>query len=311
MAIFGWNSGPIRGASHVSSGTPCQDSVCTACAPDYCIAAVSDGHGGKRYFRSNIGSRFAVNIAVDLIKSKFESSGDFVKSLSFSPDSILGELEKEILQTWFQTVEDYDRDHPLSEDEYRYAEANDLLADEPIKRYGCTLLVSVLVESYSFSLQIGDGDILALYPDGSVNMPVPTDPRCHDNVTTSMCGSTASEDFRHIFLSENLPAGIMLSSDGVSTSFSSESKFLKYGRNAIVYCVKNLQQNLREDLVRRSTIVNCDDVSCAILWNPDMTVKAVNDVDSEYSGYFSHLAKQHEKELRKFRKSVAYVPRKR
>lgn len=306
--INSWNSGPIRGASHISSNLPCQDSVYSLNFDGFAIGAVSDGHGGKRYFRSQIGSNLAASLSIQIISGAMKEK-EFIVGLRFNPENALSELESRIYSEWKSSVLAYDSANPLTDDEIKYVQDNELMNDDPVKRYGCTLLISVLGDGFSFCIQIGDGDIVCLYPNGTYSLPVPIDPRCIDNITTSMCGSEAIRDFRHVFLDYPV-AAFVLSSDGVSTSFSKENKFLEYARNATVYCQKSLTNLLYSDLQRRSGMVNCDDVSCAILWNSDLMGKAESDVNIQYKGYFNLLAKQREKELRSFIHSVAFVPKK-
>lgn len=303
--INSWNSGPIRGSSHISSDLPCQDNVYSTTIGGFAIAAVSDGHGGKRYFRSQIGSDFAASLSIQII-SRLLTVKDFITRLQFDPENTLTELEIKLHSEWKSSVLAYDYANPLTDNEIKYLQKNELMEDDPIKRYGCTLLISVLGEEFSFCIQIGDGDIVCLYRDGTYSLPVPIDSRCVDNITTSMCGIRAIEDFRHVFINSPV-AAFMLSSDGVSTSFSNENKFLEYARNATVYCHKDLTHLLISDLHRRSGMVNCDDVSCAILWNSELMGQAESDVNLQYKGYFNLLSKQREKELKSFIRSVAYM----
>ena len=76
------------GDSHIKTCKPCQD-YARSVSNEFCsMAIVSDGHGGERYFRSNIGSEYAVKItrkAIDEFykgkqnekkhKSNFRSTG--------------------------------------------------------------------------------------------------------------------------------------------------------------------------------------------------------------------------------------------
>lgn len=59
----------VRGSSHIRENIARQDNTGTDTDPaGWAIAAVSDGHGGDDYFRSHIGSRFAVESAMNSIK---------------------------------------------------------------------------------------------------------------------------------------------------------------------------------------------------------------------------------------------------
>ena len=58
----------VKGASHVRSGMPCQDSFrIEEISPDLSIVAVADGHGSDNYPRTDKGARFAVDAAIRCI----------------------------------------------------------------------------------------------------------------------------------------------------------------------------------------------------------------------------------------------------
>lgn len=54
------------GESHKLTEKPCQDYAYADSSVNLSMAIVSDGHGGERYFRSNIGSKFIVEITKNL-----------------------------------------------------------------------------------------------------------------------------------------------------------------------------------------------------------------------------------------------------
>ena len=57
-----------QGESHKSTEKPCQDCAYAESTDSLSMAIVSDGHGGERYFRSQFGSRFAVEITKEAIR---------------------------------------------------------------------------------------------------------------------------------------------------------------------------------------------------------------------------------------------------
>ena len=73
-----------KGYSHEASGKPCQDFVYSESTPELSMAIVSDGHGGERYFRSDKGSQFVVEIAAQSIRT-------FVSALSSREASVAKE----------------------------------------------------------------------------------------------------------------------------------------------------------------------------------------------------------------------------
>ena len=55
-----------RGSSHERSGAPNQDAYAVRHLDDALVAAVADGHGGRRYVRSGTGARIAVDLAMTI-----------------------------------------------------------------------------------------------------------------------------------------------------------------------------------------------------------------------------------------------------
>ena len=58
-----------QGESHKASNKPCQDFSYSAVIDNgMSIAIVCDGHGGDRYFRSDIGARFATEVILEVVR---------------------------------------------------------------------------------------------------------------------------------------------------------------------------------------------------------------------------------------------------
>ena len=66
-----------QGESHKSSDKPCQDYAYAESSPDLSMAIVCDGHGGERYFRSQVGSEAAIKVTKNAVK-------DFLNNLDYS-----------------------------------------------------------------------------------------------------------------------------------------------------------------------------------------------------------------------------------
>ena len=63
----------VRGASHLADGRPNQDALAqwpdgTTAVPA-ALVAIADGHGGARHFRSDVGSRIAVDVTVATLRA--------------------------------------------------------------------------------------------------------------------------------------------------------------------------------------------------------------------------------------------------
>lgn len=75
----------VKGANHIASGKPCQDYSLSYSEIGLQIAVVCDGHGGCTYFRSDVGSRLAAEITVELLKNFANSvSSSSFKGSDFS-----------------------------------------------------------------------------------------------------------------------------------------------------------------------------------------------------------------------------------
>lgn len=59
----------VKGASHIASGKPCQDYSLSYNENGLQIVVVCDGHGGNTYFRSDVGSKLAAEVTVELLKN--------------------------------------------------------------------------------------------------------------------------------------------------------------------------------------------------------------------------------------------------
>ena len=103
-----------RGASHVRQNLPNQDAIehwpLDEGSPSI-ILAVADGHGSAKSFRSNLGSRFAVETAVAICREFL----DRMKGAEPSTVKTDAELRvpRRIFQEWKRRVEDHHRAEPF------------------------------------------------------------------------------------------------------------------------------------------------------------------------------------------------------
>jgi hypothetical protein len=89
--------------------------------------------------------------------------------------------------------------------------------------YGATLLLAVLAEGWVLVAQIGDGDVVALRADGTVEVPVPGDPTLDGHYTTSLCQETAVGSFR-VAVIDDVAAlvALLLATDGYGNAQASD-----------------------------------------------------------------------------------------
>jgi len=106
-------------------------------------------------------------------------------------------------------------------------------ADTPVVPYGSTLLVAVIAACWLVCAQIGDGDMLAVRPDGSSFSPVPGDDRLDGRRTTSLCQPDALASFRtgaHDLRQVPL-AALLLATDGYCNAQADEPWQPRVGRD--------------------------------------------------------------------------------
>ena len=224
-----------QGESHKATDKPCQDYSFSKRTATYTIAIISDGHGGARYYRSDVGSRLLTEVTARCLTEFAE--GIPQESFSGKPfstvavgDTMPPELQQlfgAIVVGWRNAVMEHAGQHPLTETEQAIAVPQD--EHEWEKTYGCTLIAALRTPSYWLAFQVGDGKCVALQADGSPYEPIPWDDRCFLNKTTSICDTDALSRFRCCYGGvDTAPVAIFLGSDGIDDSFGEEENLYNF-----------------------------------------------------------------------------------
>ncbi|MCU0520053.1 MAG: protein phosphatase 2C domain-containing protein [Anaerolineae bacterium] len=278
----------VRGAAHVRAALPNQDAILWW--PDGqtgppLILVVSDGHGSDKSFRSDVGSRLAVECAAALLRELLLIQ-PAAKHLSAIKRALEERLPLELVKDWRSAVDVDLAAAPFTEAELARVEqrrgpaGRQEVVENPRLAYGATLLAAVVAQEFIAYLQLGDGDILTIARDGAVMRPFAHDARLIANETTSLCMEHAAREVRIRFQAAygEEPALILLATDGYANSFVNEEAFLKVGTD--------LLDILREDgatvvagalpgwLEDASTAGSGDDISLGILFRGDIQVSA-------------------------------------
>ena len=264
----------VKGASHVRSGLPNQDAI--RWFPESgiglpLILAVSDGHGSAKSFRSDRGSRFAVETAIKVIQEFFLSSQSSDINFSALKDAAQRLLPPRLVNEWRKAV---NKDLGLSEnDEEKLTnkpnftdEEKQILVDKDgeaawqavennyFLAYGATVLAVLVTDSFIVYIQLGDGDILEVDSKGNTTRPLERDPNLIANETTSLCMNKAWNEFQ-VHLEQypkgtpkQMPALILVSTDGYSNSFSTDEGFFKIGQDYRQMFKSNLTEEVRQKL---------------------------------------------------------------
>ena len=288
-----------QGESHIAAGKVCQDySYSHVYENGNAIAIVCDGHGGKRYFRSDVGAKIAAKVAEikingfinqvgeTLLKgtsfiqrgtiSEQIAKGDFAKSNKI--DSAFRWLFGSIISEWNTLVTAHAECNPITDSEKTSLKEGWITDFEGKvnleKVYGCTLMVYVYTPDYWFAFQIGDGKCFACDYRGNWTEPIPWDDNCFLNKTTSICDSGAIDEFRYCYEGDGIhPIAVILGSDGIDDSFglpeNQANFYVQILKSIVTSGEEETIKEIESDLPQLSKIGSQDDMSLAMVYDED------------------------------------------
>lgn len=288
-----------QGKTHVDRGIVCQDYSDTFSDERCAVIAVSDGHGSENFVRSDRGSKYACEAAL-------EAATDFLSSIVVleakrlsaeedeSPracdvsafdklhkilcaddtEEIVVQLCKNILARWNEKVRRDYESSPFSEEEVKNVSekyrAGYLRGEKLEHAYGATLQLAILTKHYFLGIRNGDGECITIDRDGRFHTPIPENDSCEANYTTSLCDSSAIDDFRYVLIFEDDPAfplSVFLGSDGVDNSYTSNEELFALYRNIARKALNAGTNEMVEDVTRALEVLtnrgSGDDVSIA------------------------------------------------
>ncbi|MDE5618924.1 MAG: protein phosphatase 2C domain-containing protein [Ruminococcus sp.] len=261
----------VIGASHITSGTVCQDSSVFRAYDNYGIAVVADGHGSKKHFRSDKGSEMAVTAALDTVEEFYRDPDAFEESFLNNPENLIKKIEKNIISRWNRLVIHHYTHNPYTEKE------KEPFTEKEFKRlkvetvYGTTLIVAVMGRKFTFGTQIGDGSLVLICEDAAAEMPIAYEESAPANLTASMCNSQAINYFNSFYTLDEKPIAVFVSTDGLYTSFKSDEDFLDY-HSILASQLINIDAfspSIRKNLSKRSHCGTQDDTSLACVFDKD------------------------------------------
>lgn len=272
-----------QGASHKKADKVCQDASYSSRGEKYLLSIVCDGHGGVNYFRSDRGSKLAVESVKETIKRFMAdflnlSAKNQKQFLEKDIEGIKRQLVNHIIYNWRKKVEKDYQDNPFTEQELAEASNSFNPQKDYIKAYGTTLIMILLCpELFWLGLHIGDGKCVVLYEDGSWEQPIPWDNTCFLNVTTSLCDEKAVDKFRYCFYTNRFPIALFIGSDGVDDSFSNDDDLFGFYQEVVQTFQEKNSELAKEEIDNYLPVLSekgsGDDISVSgiinmdILWN--------------------------------------------
>ncbi len=270
--MFKGFSHSVMGASHEKKGIVCQDSSAFEVGNGYAVAVVADGHGSKKHFRSNLGSKFVTEAAVETIRQYIQDPDEFDKIFLEDHDRIIKGIEKQIIYSWNNKIRTHLNENPVTMKEkskFEYDEFDEIPFES---YYGTTLVVAVACRNYTFGFQIGDGSLVAVFEDGETSMIMDYEESNPANITSSMCNANAFTMFDSFFVDSKKLIAIFVSTDGLYTSFGSDNDFLDYHTiiTGQLINIDSLLPSLKNNLVKRSHFGTEDDISMSCVFNSEV-----------------------------------------
>ncbi len=283
-----------QGESHKADDKPCQDASFSSVYDDgLAIAIVCDGHGGERYFRSDVGARMATEVIRDSVKTFVENidqdmfvgqeftaveavtSEELVKKQT-PIDKAFRQLFSSIIYQWNNKIAEHAANTAISEWEQQHVPQKYLdevhTSETFEKLYGCTLMVYVQTSAYWFAFHLGDGKCVSFQQSPIWTMPIPWDERCFLNKTTSLCDSNTINEFRYCYQGDGqFPWAVFLGSDGMDDSFGEDPNLVNFYIQVLKMLVTEGREatisSIESDLPQLSKIGSKDDMSVAFVYN--------------------------------------------
>jgi serine/threonine protein phosphatase PrpC len=248
--------GSIIGSAHVRKGLPNQDAYGSKnLGGGIQVLALSDGHGGERHPYSDIGSKAAVEAAIECVEA-YVSVNNRPEHAKLLYDFEV-QLSKEIQSRWLENIQ----------------KSN---VFEEAMQFGCTLLLAVKFNDLIIFLQLGDGKIAVVYTDGVIYYPMPRDLRYENNETASMAQEHAWAEMKVVTMQmESNIHTIVLASDGVENAYPQDYYDDAFFYMALAISVKNAEALFEVSLVNmleRAASYSKDDTSAVMWHNPNTSM---------------------------------------
>ena len=267
------------GYNHIRINKVCEDASDFYDDEKMHICVVADGHGSDNYPRTEFGSKFAVDAAIKNV-IEFVNTAEKSQVINDAENHFerMNQLAKSILRSWYESVEEDYNKKPFTEkelekvsDKYKNRYLSENIEERKVeKAYGCTLIIYVITDDYSFGMQIGDGKCVLIDENGQFLEPIPWDDDCQLNVTTSICDDDAIDEFR-FYISDKMPTAVFIGSDGIDDSYANEEELYALYRSILKIFIEHGAEvgksEIREYLPVLTKRGSGDDVSMGLIIN--------------------------------------------
>ena len=210
------------GYSHIKDKGQCQDFSAVYKDPKRTIITCCDGHGGRKYIRSHIGSHMASNAIINVFNSIHPSF------FRLKDEEIENKIKLSILCEWNKLIEEQMSYKSIKRNELIDLDEDEILSlkSNPAVAYGTTLTGALLLGNKLLVVKIGDTECIGIRKGEIIDIFDSSDDPAA-NVTYSMCQDDAFKYLKVKILDFKDLDGIILCTDGLTSPYQSYDNFNK------------------------------------------------------------------------------------
>jgi len=247
----------VIGASHQRKGKPCQDaslsrSFTSKDGEELHLMVVSDGHGGERYWLSDVGSRLACEEAANAVEAAAKQN--CLDDQVLWQQMLAEQLPKTIHSQWLDAIHQ-DWQNLQNPDQEDFSP----------QLYGCTLGLVLMAPEWWGHTGLGDWDLVICSGTEALLISEEEESLSKGEATASLSMGKIDQEFKrrtkvYTWKIEKEET-ITLSTDGIRKSCATDKDFIELVRQLIeINETKNLELCLKEITQKGSG----DDLSLAI-----------------------------------------------
>ena len=248
----------VIGASHQRKGKPCQDaslcrSILSKGGEELHLMVVSDGHGGERYWLSDVGSRLACEEAANAVEAAAKQN--CLDDQVHWHHLLVEELPKVIHSQWLEAIRQ-DWQNQSNPDQQNFSP----------QLYGCTLGLVLMAPQWWAHTGLGDWDLVTIQGGNAELVSEEKDINAAGEATASLSMTDAVQQFKPRCNLLPLQDGqdgmyLLVSTDGIRKSCVTDEDF----RALCIYLAElNQIEAIRKALAEITSQGSGDDVSVVI-----------------------------------------------
>lgn len=268
MTAFEVAYSSVKGNLHTLRELPNQDAIDVKTLGDILVVSIADGHGSRTCFRSDTGSKMAVEVANVLVTDKLLKNNHDIDGI----ESGSKELCKEVCALWSKTVLKHLGKNAFTDEEVE--NLNDSkrrdLGRNALLAYGTTLMTVILSSNKIVVMNIGDGELLVKFKEKD-DVKVLNQSKRIGNETESLALPYAHRYYTINTYDSSDVVAILAATDGYPNSFKQEKGYMKVIDDLLNikkdHGIKAIQDNLENWLADTSKNGSGDDITACFVAN--------------------------------------------